>query len=134
MTEVLTIDNYYSDKNLSEFIAPKNSLLKDVKKTNAISYIATEMSKISTDIKYKTDLEYLKIVCRYVENLIFKKDGVLKLDIVVGVFIKLFSITAAEVIILKNQIEFLLNNGRIKKIKVLKKVINFVNKNIKNFF
>jgi hypothetical protein len=129
------IENFFpKGKDLGFFIQPKHKLLEDVRKQKAVDFIASELSKISTEPKYKNDLEYLKIACTFVENIIKKKYGLDKLEIIVAVFTKLFNLKDSEIEILKTSVRFLVDNKRIKKIKFIKRIENYIRTNVRNFF
>jgi hypothetical protein len=126
------LDTFYPT-NLSEYIIPKNSLLVDVKTEKAISLVVTELKKFPNWESYRADLEFLRIACTFIENMIVKNDGLDKLNILVQIFIRLFNINEAEITFLKTSVEFLLNNKRIKKIKFIKKAYNFFKSIINSF-
>jgi hypothetical protein len=127
------LESFYP-KNLNDFIMPKNTLLNDVKTNKAIDLIVSNLKLIPNWETYRADLEFLRIACTFIENMVKKADGLDKQAIIISVFVKLFNINESEINILKIAIDFLLNNKRIKKIKFIKKLYEYFKKNIKNFF
>ena len=120
MTE--KIDSVYPD--LKSDIVPKHALYDDIKKNVIIQKIIAEIQKIPDYSKYRVDLELITFIINQVENMVTKKkQGVLKKDIVLTVFQKLFNTTPQEIKLLSDSIDFLANNKRIKKLSIYKKYL-----------
>ena len=120
MTE--KIDSVYPD--LKSDIVPKHALFDDIKKNVIIQKIIAEIQKIPDYSKYRVDLELITFIINQVENMVTKKkQGVLKKDIVLTVFQKLFNTTPQEIKLLSDSIDFLANNKRIKKLSIYKKYL-----------
>jgi hypothetical protein len=80
------------------------------------------------ELKYAT--WFLEYVMTVIENLIKKKLKVDKFEIVQQLFIKLFGISDTEKIILKQNVDHLLKKKIIKKVKISKRVIKFLKKQL----
>ena len=116
------IDSVYPD--LKSDIVPKHALFDDIKKNVIIQKIIAEIQKIPDYSKYRVDLELITFIINQVENMVTKKkQGVLKKDIVLTVFQKLFNTTPQEIKLLSDSIDFLANNKRIKKLSIYKKYL-----------
>ena len=116
------IDTVYPD--LKSDIVPKHALYDDIKKNVIIQKIIAEIQKIPDYSKYRVDLELITFIINQVENMVTKKkQGVLKKDIVLTVFQKLFNTTPQEIKLLSDSIDFLANNKRIKKLSIYKKYL-----------
>jgi hypothetical protein len=140
MTTIIdnTNDPYASHipSNLSSFIIAKNSLLDDVLKSKTIEMIVKELSNIPEFAKYKSDLEFIKLTGNLIENAIPKSKPLdFKIQILIDIFIKLFgNISDNEKNAIRNTYNFLINNKKIKKIKISKKVIKMSYKFVKSLF
>jgi hypothetical protein len=80
------------------------------------------------ELKYAT--WFLEYVMTVIENLIKKKLKVDKFEIVQQLLIKLFGISDTEKIILKQNVDHLLKKKIIKKVKISKRVIKFLKKQL----
>ena len=121
MTDKIT-DNVYPD--LKTDIVPKHALYNDIKKNVIIQKIIVEIQKLPDYSKYRTDLELITFIVNQVENMVTKKkQGVLKKEIVLTIFQKLFNLLPPEIKLLSDSIDFLANNKRIKKLGIYKKYL-----------
>ena len=67
-----------ADVNL---ITIKNSLVKD-QKTNDLSVVVKDkLQSLPPNVNYKTNTEFILYICKLVENVILKSDGVNKKDL-----------------------------------------------------
>ena len=94
----------------------KNNLLID----NRFATIKkTIITRITTDLNdymnYKYCIETVLLACNLLENLILPTDNFDKQALICEVFVDIFSMTEAEIAILKNTINFLWNHKKIKK-------------------
>jgi len=95
-----------------------NSILKDVYDI---------ITKIPEYKELKDDPEFLTLICCLVENMMGKnKLKIDKCDLVICIYDKLFSITDDEKDKLKPMIQYLWNNGKIKKQKYYKLAFHYV--------
>jgi len=121
-TTIDTYNNIFPD--VSDTIVPKNSLFAEIKKSRLCETLVKEIQKIPDYTKYRTDLELIKFTVNLIENMITeKKAGVLKKDVVISSFHKLFNLTTVEQKVLSDSIEFLSNNKKIKKLSKYRKYL-----------
>ena len=112
-----------ADVNL---ITIKNSLVKD-QKTNDLSVVVKDkLQSLPPNVNYKTNTEFILYICKLVENVILKSDGVNKKDLVLNIMRTVLGCNEPECKLVGEIIEFLHSNGMIQKIKVVKKFKNSV--------
>ena len=93
------------------------TLKTDLKKTSIETFIFNEITKLPNYQTYKNDIAILIYACNLVENLISKrKKGETKEEIIINVFVKLFSLNADEINSLKKNIKSLVESKDIKKL------------------
>lgn len=101
------------------YINPKNSLARDKKTHEAINKIVCKISDIPRHTEYKLDLELLTMICVMTEHLIDNKDKKIKIDkknVVFDVYKQLFgNLKAEDLIVIDKNIQYLFENGKIKK-------------------
>ena len=68
------------------------------------------------------------MVCKLVEEVIKKSDLINKKQLVLDLFKSIFNLSAPELVVLDNAVEFLWSNGLICKIPVVKKCQKWVQK------
>lgn len=108
-----------ADVNL---ITIKNSLVKDQKTNDLIVVVKDKLQSLPPNlISYKTNSEFILYVCKLVENVILKSDGVNKKELVLNIMRTVLGCNDAECKIVGEIIEFLHSNGMIQKIKNVKK-------------
>ena len=96
----------------------KNNLLVDAKYNTVKQKIIERVVSLGLqDDKYKTDNEFLSLVCNLIENLVVKKDKVSKQDLAIDIINHLFNMTDEEKDILRKNINFLCS-----QINIIKKV------------
>jgi hypothetical protein len=122
--------------DLGQYLKAKNSLLDDVIKSKTIDVIISELKRIPDLLNYKTDLELIKLTANFIENSFDKsKTADDKKTALIEIFVKLFgNLTTAEKLIITNAYDFLVNNGKIKKIKNSKKWFKYLLSSIKSLF
>ena len=69
---------------------------------------------------YKTDNEFIILICNLVEYLVSKKDSINKKELVLSVFNDLYGLTPEEQDHLKNTIDIIHLQNKIKKISYWK--------------
>ena len=122
----------FTDVNL---ITIKNSLVKDQKSNDLIVVVKDKLQYLPPNLLlYKTNSEFILYVCKLVENVILKSDGVNKKELVLKIMREVVSFNDAECKLVGEIIEFLHSNGLIQKIKVVKKFKNSVLSWIKKRF
>ena len=96
----------------------KNNLLVDAKYNTVKQTIIERIISLGLqDAKYKTDNEFLSLVCNLIENLITKKDKVSKQNLAIDILDHLFNLTDEEKEIARKNIDFLCS-----QINIIKKV------------
>ena len=115
----------------------KNNLEKHFVFNNTVASLHEKLNTIHDISKLRLDPELTLLVCNLVENTVGDNDK-MKLDkkeLVVLILAKVFTdMTDAEKESVKTQIEFLFNNGKIKKVKTSKKVWYYFKEWIKRRF
>jgi hypothetical protein len=104
-----------------QIIPLKNNLLVDWKKQDIKTKIISRINELNINVsKYKTDNEFLTLVCNLVEYLVNKKDNISKKDLVISVYLDLFGLTPEEQETLKNNIDIIHLQKKIKKVSMWK--------------
>lgn len=91
--------------------------------------ILTKISKIPELQKLRLNVELTLLVCNIIENSISNNSKYHKIDkkqLVIDIFTQAFNLNPAEIQLLKDQIEFLYNNGAIIKISKIKKFFSSI--------
>lgn len=100
-----------------QIIPLKNNLLVDWKKQDVKAKIITRITQLNINVPlYKNDNEFLSLICNLVEYLVVKKDNIDKKDMVLSVYIDLFGLTPEEQETLKNNIDIIHLQKKIKKV------------------
>jgi hypothetical protein len=108
-------------------ITMKNSLVKDQKTNDLIVVVKDKLQSLPPNLLlYKTNTEFILYVCKLVENVILKSDGVNKKELVLNIMRNVLGCNDVECKLVGEIIEFLHSNGMIQKIKVVKKLKNSV--------
>jgi hypothetical protein len=110
-------------------ITIKNSLQKHTLYYNLLDDI---VKKLSTEIKsidkLRLDPELTLLICNLIENSITtgNKNDIDKKELVIKILTQLFNLSDSEQAIISQQIDFLIANNKIKKVKMIKNVKNFL--------
>ena len=100
-----------------QIVSLKNNLLYDVTVSQIKNKIITRLNELHlTQPKYKTDNEFLVLVCNLIEFLVTKKNKIVKKQLCIDIFTDLFNLNDDEKVTLSNNIDFVHANGTIKKI------------------
>jgi hypothetical protein len=101
-----------------QIVSLKNNLLYDVTVSQIKTKIISRLNELNlTQPKYKTDNEFLVLVCNLIEFLVKKKkDKIVKKELAIGIFTDIFNLNDDEKVTLSNNIDFIHANGTIKKI------------------
>ena len=106
--------------NLDLVVPVKNHLLKNVKVDEVKREIIERIKKFPNYDVYKNDVEFLLLVCNMVEHLVIKKDKIDKKQLLVEIYNNVFSLNSDEVNAISQNVEFLWNNKKIKKVSYYK--------------
>ena len=100
-----------------QIVPLKNNLLADWKKNDVKSKIISRINELNINVsQYKNDNEFLTLVCNLVEYLVVKKDNIDKKEIVVLVYYDIFGLCPEEQKSLKNNIDIIHLQKKIKKV------------------
>ena len=103
-----------------DIIPARNHLASDLKFNEAKEKIIERIQQFPNIQKYRNDIEFLLLVCNMIEHIIVKKDKVDKKELLLEVYKKVFDIDSGEVNAIGKNIEFLLQNGKIKRVSFYK--------------
>jgi len=88
----------------------------DVRRTAIKNKIIERIQELKINIEsYKGNSTMLLLICNLAEHLVKKKYKIDKKELVVDIMHELFQLNSVERITVQNNIEFLFNNGNIKK-------------------
>ena len=114
-----------------EIIEFKNSLSKVCKIAELSKAIVDQIREKNLNFNdLRFDLELTTYICNVVENEIIDSDKEDKIKIIVNIINQLYVLSDADKSIIQSQIEYLVNNKKIKKIKTSK----WLWKSTKNWF
>ena len=100
----------------------KNKINSHVVFNNTVKQIVEEIQKIPKYNDLKGNPEIVLMVCNCVENIITKKDGCNKKDIVKEIMKTVFNLNDVEIKTIDSTIECFWSNNMIVKIKRIQKV------------
>ena len=104
-----------------DIVELKNNILIDVKYNEIKKKFIDRVVVLGlNNIKYKLYNELLNLVCNLIEHLIKKKDKISKKDLAMLIYQEVFNISAEEQLIIFNNIDYLFNNGNIRKVSTYK--------------
>jgi hypothetical protein len=112
-----------ADVNL---VTMKNSLIKDQRIADLNIVVKDKLASLPPNVSYKNNTEFILYVCKLVENVISKADGMNKKELVLNILRPLLGLNDAESKVAGEIIEFLHSNGLIQAIKKTKKFKNSV--------
>jgi len=101
--------------DLALHVQLKNNLLADNRYNDVMTAIITRITQLPNFMNYRACLETLLFSCNLAENLVLSTDTIDKNMVVCDALTQVFNLTEAEVIIMKNSINFLCSHGRVKK-------------------
>lgn len=112
-----------ADVNL---VTMKNSLIKDQRISDLNIVVKDKLASLPPSISYKNNSEFILYVCKLVENVVCKADGLNKKELVINILKPLLNLNDAECKVVGEIIEFLHSNGMIQVIKKTKKIKNCI--------
>lgn len=112
-----------ADVNL---VTMKNSLIKDQRIADLNIVVKDKLASLPPSISYKNNSEFILYVCKLVENVVCKADGLNKKELVINILKPLLNLNDAECKVVGEIIEFLHSNGMIQVIKKTKKIKNCI--------
>ena len=112
---------------MSELIKPRNSLTTDFKKSDIINKILEKIMKFEDIQKYKLDSNFCELVCNLIEHFVKKKYNINKKELLIDVYHKIFNnLTEDDKSTIYSMIDYIYNNGLIKKISSYKLIISYL--------
>jgi len=101
------------------YVMPKNGLAKDAKINTIVAKIIQKVADIPNHNEYRGNMELLKMICIMIEHAVDNKVEKIKIDkkdIVFQVYTRLWNgMKPDEIKNIENNIQFLWENGQIKK-------------------
>ena len=117
--------------NVLENVKENKTSKREKKKEQIINYVVDDLKK--NPHLNKSDVASVSRCCQLVENMVKKKDKIDKLELVVMIFNKIFQhLQPAEIDIIKNVVQFVLDSKLIHKVKMYVKVYSWVKKVVIN--
>jgi hypothetical protein len=100
-----------------EVIPVKNHLLKNLKIDDIKSKIIERIKAFPNYQQYKNDVEFLLLIANMLEHLVIKKDKIDKKELLIEIYKQVFTnIKPEDISAIEQNIEFLWNNKKIKKV------------------
>lgn len=109
-------------------IKPQNSLKKAQLLNDLLVVLKQKIADYPASHNLKICNEFLLMCCKLVEEVIKKSDLINKKQLVLDLFKSIFNLSAPELVVLDNAVEFLWSNGLICKIPVVKKCQKWIQK------
>ena len=98
-------------------VLPKNELYQDIKVAEIKNKICDRLNAIEQLQDYKLNNEFCVLACNLVEYYVKKKYNIDKMNLVLSIYDRIFAfVTDEEKETIKKNIQFIWNNGHIKKI------------------
>lgn len=104
----------------ADIIQARNHLASDLKFNEVKEKILKRIDEFPNIQKYRNDIEFLLLICNLIEHLIVKKDKIDKKELLLDIYKKVFNIDSGEITAIAKNIDFLLANGKIKKVSYYK--------------
>jgi hypothetical protein len=118
------MDTIYNEQTMiSTYIQPKNSLRRNQKELKLIKVLVSEFQKFENKMLLSKDIESLRYICNLLEDAVKKTDKINKKNVVISVYKQVFGDGNIDQDFIEKGIEFLWENGKIKKLSTLKKYI-----------
>lgn len=111
---------------MTNFVIYKRHLAKLNLEKELLSVLEEKIKSLPNYQELRLHPEVILLCCNIIENSVSKKDKVQKKDLAVKVLSSVFNYSAADKKSCEDSIEFLWSNKRIKKIKLWKKVVLFL--------
>lgn len=104
-----------------QIIPLKNNLLVDWKKQDIKTKIINRVNELNIVLThYKNDADFLVLICNLIEYLVNKKDNINKKELVILIFNDLFGLSPEEQETLKNNVDIIHLQNKIKKVSMWK--------------
>lgn len=107
--------------DLTEIIPAKNHLFKSLRVNDIKEAVIKRIQSFPNYAQYKNDVEFLLLVCNMLEHLVNKGEKINKKDVLVEIYKQVFtSLSPDEQKAIEQNVEFLWNNKKIKKVSYYK--------------
>jgi hypothetical protein len=104
----------------------KNSISRKLKREKLKKDIIEKLNQVPDLQNLKMDIELALFVCRCIETEVKKEDKIVKKDLFIEIIQVIFSLNRDEVLVIEKQLEFLHENNKITKSKIINYVCNSV--------
>jgi hypothetical protein len=121
----LSVERLKEKINL-ELIKPKNALKKSQLTNDLIVVLKQKITEYPSTYNLKLCNEFLLYVCKIVEELIKKSDGINKKELVKELFKILFDLQSNDLLLIDSSIDFLWSNELICKVALSKKSLHWL--------
>ena len=102
-------------------VLPRNDLAQDIKLAEIKNKICDRLNKIENLQDYKVNNEFLVLACNLIEYHVKKKYNIDKSNLLITIYDRIFAnLTDDEKATIRQNIQFIFNNGHIKKISYYK--------------
>jgi len=108
----------------------KNSINRKLKKEKLKRDIIEKLNQVPDLQNLKMDIELALFICRCIETEVRKEDKIVKKDLFIEIIQSIFNLNRDEILIVEKQLEFLHENNKITK----SKIINYVCNSVKDWF
>lgn len=107
--------------DLTEIIPAKNHLFKSLRVNDIKEAVIKRIQSFPNYAQYKNDVEFLLLVCNMLEHLVNKGEKINKKEVLVEIYKQVFtSLSVDEQKAIEQNVEFLWNNKKIKKVSYYK--------------
>lgn len=107
--------------DLTEIIPAKNHLFKSLRVNEIKEAVIKRIQSFPNYQQYKNDVEFLLLVCNMLEHLVNKGEKISKKEILVEIYKQAFTtVSPDEQKAIEQNVEFLWNNKKIKKVSYYK--------------
>lgn len=104
----------------------KHSILRKLKTEKLKSGIIEKLREIPDLENLKMDIEVSLFICRCIETEVKKEDKIIKKDLFIEIIQSIFNLNRDEILIVEKQIDFLHENNKITKSKIINYICNSV--------
>lgn len=107
--------------DLTEIIPAKNHLFKSLRVNEIKDAVIKRIQSFPNYQQYKNDVEFLLLVCNMLEHLVNKGEKINKKETLIEIYKQTFAaLTPDEQKAIEQNVEFLWNNKKIKKVSYYK--------------
>jgi len=108
----------------------KTKMLSSVTYDTILAKVVEKLKQLPNISQYKGSLDFLRLACSMIEQLVKKKHKIDKKKLVLDIMHQVFGLLNIELLTIGEQIEFLLQNKMIKSKSLVKKVAQTVAKHV----